>query len=88
MGIECSEVSSGDSTFVPQQEVGHQPVMRHRRTRWNGAQRRMLGPIQERGPQYKRVCRIEEDVEVVSDSGALSDGHIDRSRRVRHCEKR
>ena len=84
MSVKCSEVSSGDSTLVPQQEVSHQPVMRHRSACWDGAQRRVLGPVQERGTQYKRVRRIEEDIEVSSNARALSDGHVDRCGRVRH----
>ena len=84
MIVKCSEVSSGDSTLVPQQEVGHKPVMRHGSACRNGAQRRVLGPVQERGTQYKRVSRIEEDIEVSGNARARSDGHVDRCGRVRH----
>ena len=87
MIVKCSEVSSGDPTLVPQQEVSHQPVMRHRSACRNGAQRWVLGPVQERGTQYKRVIRIEEDIEVSGNAHALSDGHVDRCGRIRHRRK-
>ena len=88
MIIKRGEVSSGRPALVPEQEVRNQPVLRHRSTGRHGAERRVLNPIEERGTHHKRVCSLQKDIEVVSDSGALSDGHIDRSRRVRHCEKR
>ena len=82
-----SEVSNSGSTIVPKHKVGHQLVLRRRSACRHGAERSVLGPIQERGAQHKRVSSIEVNIEVISNASALSDGNVDRRRHIRHRGK-